>query len=296
MSRFILAAAASTTIFAGCDERTPPASASPRIPSPSPTPNASPPVITPDTDPVVASLRAAGVSTPVLRAVLQTPTRRILGFDVAPEDALPHWKRLRAATERTGLYPVILDWEQDTLEDAFSLNDPEARPEQILAAAAQIECPAWFNKRRESDSEYYDGVEIGEWPATAAGMSSESIPHDVSEKEGRTVTVVLVPTRNCWEVCAILPYGGWNECPWPAEHLAVQRYWNQKWGAEIAYMSGDVLQFVVPRRPATRDEAMVLAREQFIYSGGDLVYQGVETMSNLAASLMTDAPWFFWWD
>ena len=31
-------------------------------------------------------------------------------------------------------------------------------------------------------------------------------------------------------------------------------------------------------------------------TGGDLVYQGMQTMNALAASLIDAESWFFWWD
>ena len=42
-------------------------------------------------------------------------------------------------------------------------------------------------------------------------------------------------------------------------------------------------------------EALDLAREQYAYCP-DLVDQGTETLSALAASLLKDEWWHFWWD
>jgi hypothetical protein len=51
----------------------------------------------------------------------------------------------------------------------------------------------------------------------------------------------------------------------------------------------------VARRPATREAALELAREQYLYCN-DIVDQGTGSLSGLAASLTTDDWWFFWWD
>ena len=40
---------------------------------------------------------------------------------------------------------------------------------------------------------------------------------------------------------------------------------------------------------------MALAWEQFLFCE-DIVSQGVETISNLGATLLNSPYWFFWWD
>ena len=47
--------------------------------------------------------------------------------------------------------------------------------------------------------------------------------------------------------------------------------------------------------PTTRSAAYQLAWEQYIYCS-DIVIQGTQTLSNLAASLLNAPIWFFWWD
>ena len=49
------------------------------------------------------------------------------------------------------------------------------------------------------------------------------------------------------------------------------------------------------RKPATRDEAIALAHMQYAYCN-DIVDQGTESISRLAAELMAHDWWFFWWD
>jgi len=51
----------------------------------------------------------------------------------------------------------------------------------------------------------------------------------------------------------------------------------------------------VQSRPPTREAALELAREQYVYCS-DIVDQGVQTLSALAAVLMQSAWWYFWWD
>ena len=47
------------------------------------------------------------------------------------------------------------------------------------------------------------------------------------------VVIGLVPTTLPWEALAHLRLGGWNECPTPAEHVAILKWWHERYGAEL---------------------------------------------------------------
>jgi len=49
------------------------------------------------------------------------------------------------------------------------------------------------------------------------------------------------------------------------------------------------------RIAATRDEALALALDQYVYCY-DIVDQGTETVDALSAVLECSDYWFFWWD
>ncbi|MEN3327087.1 MAG: hypothetical protein V7638_1894 [Acidobacteriota bacterium] len=51
----------------------------------------------------------------------------------------------------------------------------------------------------------------------------------------------------------------------------------------------------VARPASTRDEALALAKQQFIYCS-DIVHQGVGSVEALAATLFGATVWYFWWD
>ena len=77
--------------------------------------------------------------------------------------------------------------------------------------------------------------------------------------------------------------------------MAAQRSWSERYGAEIVGVTRDTLNLRVGRRPETREEALRLAREHYIYCN-DSIDQGAGTQSNLAAQLMQHEWWSFWWD
>jgi hypothetical protein len=84
-----------------------------------------------------------------------------------------------------------------------------------------------------------------------------------------------------------LRWGGWNDCPAAEYHLAAMRTWRDRYGAELIGMSSDTLNLRVATKPKTRQEALALARDQYVYCT-DIIDQGLQTCSALAASLMAN--------
>jgi hypothetical protein len=137
---------------------------------------------------------------------------------------------------------------------------------------------------------------LGEWPAVASPMPELSVAIDFQTGQPlSTVQIGLIPTDDWTTVPAHMHWGGWNACPQPEDHVAAFRSWRDRYGTELVGLSGDTLNLRVRRRPATRAEALELAREQYLYCN-DIIDQGAGTLSELAASLMASDWWFFWWD
>ncbi len=66
-------------------------------------------------------------------------------------------------------------------------------------------------------------------------------------------------------------------------------------GAELIGLGADTMNLRVSRKPATREQAFALAREQYFYCN-DIIDQGMGSYRALAAGLMASDWWFFWWD
>ena len=60
-------------------------------------------------------------------------------------------------------------------------------------------------------------------------------------------------------------------------------------------MSGDIVECVVTKPPTDRNAPTILAWEQYWYCV-DIVEQGCESVSNLAATILNSPYWYFWWD
>jgi len=253
-------------------------------------------------------------------------------IETTGDEALAKWHELKSSGQ--GL-PVVLGGDDenhafDNLLTPFGPNGPDfpAPPsvEEILDKAADVRFPGDIIKRRKADTEailkslkvnlaedpnlplldIFDAnsaVErkpyappLGEWPASPEPSMGLSVAYDiVTGKPLRKIYIGLVPTDDWTTIPAYLCWGGWNDCPAAEYHVAAMRAWRDRYGAELIGMSSDTINLRVATKPKTREEALALARDQYIYCN-DVIDQGVLTYSALAADLMANDWWYFWWD
>ncbi len=256
------------------------------------------------------------------RAQAETEARLIAGIpferiETTGRDALESWEGLRR--EGRG-WPVVVGGDNELARLAEQLQFAgEANPEAILAAAAGLRFPEALHQeraaekrrladyvekqRREGKKTPFDAVAIeeeddppvGDWPSVPGPSAGLSLARDLRGQPLSKVHILLLPTGDGTEAPALLRWGGWNECPSPEVQVAALRSWRERYGVELIGIGADVLNLRAKRRPQTREEALALAREQCLYCS-DIVFQGTDTLSNLAATLMADDWWYFWWD
>jgi hypothetical protein len=156
--------------------------------------------------------------------------------------------------------------------------------------------PAEVRQRMEAGHDAPTEPPVGDWPGdVAVGETGLTLADRLDRKPLDKVHILLIPTTESAAVPAYLRWGGWNECPAPEYHVAALRSWHERYGAELVGIGGDVLNLRVTRRPRSREEALALAREMYLYDE-DIVSQGTETFAMLGAALMASDWWFFWWD
>ncbi|BFM11536.1 hypothetical protein R50072_16890 [Simiduia litorea] len=172
----------------------------------------------------------------------------------------------------------------------------------IITRASQLDIDTWFGARRvdiEMDvEESAVGLmdRVGNWPSDVVDQPGFSLAHDMMSGQLHTQLMgAKLQVDQSWQIPAHFHFGGWNECPAPDVQCAIWRYWQAKYGAHIVAVSNDVIEAYVERPPQTEAEAMALAWQQYCYCS-DIVDQGVETVANLAATLLNHSVWFFWWD
>ena len=160
----------------------------------------------------------------------------------------------RARGKKEGFVPMLVAVDEILME-CFDLNGEgadAARMRQELLAAP-LEPGEEFLQNRLS--EYQEALEEDEpsyWEEQMGEMSGGEAIHsflsiwDYSGKQTIPIVLAEIPVKNPWEVFAWLPFGGWNECPANEEHMAVAKYWFEKYGAFPALMTHDVLEYGLP--------------------------------------------------
>lgn len=211
---------------------------------------------------------------------------------------LDAYTQARRRGEKEGFVPMLVVVDELLLE-CFEFcqegqTTAQVRQELLSArlASGRELLQSWYGEKREYREEFWEEL-VGEVEDGEALTGFLSL-RDFSGRGTVPVLLAEIPVSHPWEVFAYLPFGGWNDCPANEEHMAVAKYWFERYGAVPALMTHDVLEYVLPA-PVPEDGAMDLALEQFSYCA-DIVEQGVETIGRLADGLARSSVWYFWWD
>jgi len=217
------------------------------------------------------------------------------------------WNELAEQGKREGFFPLLIlpeDTLAETLELALEDADLENTPENIAAfrndilqQAASIDPAALLQKRMSENDETHDDIDIlGDFKECEPDECFYS--HMDDKRPYPELLIAKVPAKHPWELAAWFPMGGFNECPPPAEQVAVFKYWYEKYGAVPAVVTGDNWEFELTNPPLTDEEAEELAREHFAFCEDVVVQAGEDwdTIRALASKLKGSTTWFFWWD
>ena len=194
--------------------------------------------------------------------------------------------------------PVILV-SSDRIEEMIDFEDYD---KDKLLNESIVDGGELLAKRLESQKQFFEEYEpeinwdeeyIGEMTGGEIMEPFISFKDDLN-KINMPMLLLRIPVKNPWEVFAYIPFGGWNECPAPAEQMAVCKYWHEKHGAWPLAIADDVLEYYI-EKPVGSEEAMALASEQYAFCN-DLIDQGFESIGFLADSIRKSKYWSFWWD
>jgi len=220
-----------------------------------------------------------------------------IAADITPQSAMQIWQEAREKGKKDGFCPVILQIYTSTLE---SMND-EMREgkEQFKSWQRQaLNSPTADGKtllmeRFESQKENYE--KEADWQGDIVGTAEPCEAADgfyFNNQEDSILLLAEIPAKEPWQIFAYIPFGDWNDCPSAEVHMAVAKYWQEKYGAEVACIAPDVVTYKTPR-PADGD-TMTLAEEQFAYS--EDVLQDYGNLSTLAEVDKKSTIWTFFWD
>ena len=219
-------------------------------------------------------------------------------FEIAScsgEYALKHLERLRSEGRGAGFTAILLGGKDDVDGLAENREFSKTSTQECLRLAAEVNVEEWLKKQVEADPECFQ-AEAGGWPPEAPEAGSISAHLEVlSRKPKKAAYLAKIPTPKNWEAPAYIGMGGWNACPDAAVLTAFVKRWAECYGAEVVSITHDVMEFTVTKPPTTKEAALELAKEHYIFCS-DIVDQGVGDVSALAAALLNSNYWYFWWD
>lgn len=196
--------------------------------------------------------------------------------------------------KQEGFCPVLLAVDEcfyDSLDDNSEWSDETKRQEwQSKVLSSNLNNGASIlQERMEQVKEEYNDTE---WKNDVVGTDEDIEPiNDFDIEEGTDLYLVEVPVKEPWKVFAYIPFGDWNDSPKAEEHMAIAKYWYEKYGACVAYISNDVVEYYLSC-PVTGD-TIPIAEEHLGYCAD--VLQG-NNLTSLASQLKNSSIWYFWWD
>jgi hypothetical protein len=222
-------------------------------------------------------------------------------------DAGDAWLALSAAHQETGLVPVLLSraWNMsdDISGDAFGLWGPEdvglidaIDPRMVLASG-------WDLVEEEYQDPYllpYRGRFPGLAPSQQTRLSDGALREAVSTEQPAFLGLVPancpadVPAAVGWSVFGTDRPGGAQARS--LQIAAVLRSWESRFGARLLRLGSDsILRILVGQPPATLEDALAVAAEHLAFADEYGRYAG-QPIRELAAELIRQPIWHFWWD
>ncbi len=215
---------------------------------------------------------------------------------------LDEWKRRAAQFSQTGRWPLILGLEDDLGEFGVGVAEDGDTPAGHLRTALETDVVEFFANRREEFEE--DGANEGETDEVDVNSLDLRKPgsKNLTTIEGvlqmapyKAVGMIEVPCQEPWQVFTVCPFGGWNEVPTDAELTAVFRHWYEKAGALPIGMTRDVIELWLDKPITDPGLAAEIAMEMYTVAP-DVVWQGTQSVHDLAQCLLNASVWFLWWD
>lgn len=228
-----------------------------------------------------AALAAAGIVVPPLD-IVDPSAGGLLAFHAPAEQLVPWWRRLRAAHDVTGLWPLLLG--PDPQRRDFGADPGEA----VAAGLAMDGATRLAELRADMTAEHEQWSDSTEpWPPRGDAPVVDLGDDDEFYLAREDGWIGLIAAAHGYLVPGMLTWtGATNHELDGSDHVAILKYWHQRHGAELVSLGFDVLELTVPRPPTDPLTTMAVAEEQWWYCP-DIVDQGVETLDALAAVQVT---------
>ena len=219
-----------------------------------------------------------------------------ISADATPQSVMQTWLDAYERGKLEGFHPLLLEINENLIDSLeVVMNDASGfdQRQNLLLNDPIIDAKEFLRLELEDLKESYvsDGG-LEEWEENVVGLDLQfEALHDFNFSCDN-ILLVDIPVQQPWQIFAHIPFGGWNGCPEDAEHMAVAKYWYEKYDAVVAHMSSDTLEYYVPQ-PVSID-TMSLAEEQLGYCLD--ILQNDINLTTLARMNQASNVWSFWWD
>jgi hypothetical protein len=216
------------------------------------------------------------------------------------------WAELSQRARKTGLRPFLLAGLDGTTErpwDSGEIGDPQDTSGIGQVDVARVLAHGW----RIDEEEYEQEPELRamlspagrEFPGLAPAISAELEPElkrRALQQYSPSARLGLVPANRPADV---LPRLGWrggdrSNAMGMTAIAAVLRSWEDRFGALLFEVGFADIRLFVSRPPRTIEAAQAIAVEHFAFSSEQ--GRGRGGVSDIAAGLVDNPFWDFWWD
>lgn len=243
---------------------------------------------TPGTLPAATAGEVAGIALPPGRYVRTDSGDGAavawISGDLLPADALNALvPRLAAAFPDTGLWPVqAIGLDHRNLDHPWGDGEMDG-PDGELPDALTV-----LTRRTPA------GFPVPAVAALAAAVAGPELPV-VEPVAVNAAGLMLVPVARPADVPAALGWrGAMNYGYTGADHTAVLRSWEDRFGAVLLSIGYDTLRVWVPRGPTSSEQIDEVLREHFAYCPDNIDFP--MTVDTYRAGLAQWMYWSFWWD
>lgn len=182
----------------------------------------------------------------------------------------------------------------------------EKLPMRAIELSKELEIPPFdavlnaFHHMQEKEGDRWD-LSLDSWPDDVEPSDEiATVSHSPkSPLYSPVVYIDLFPAKSSWMLPAFDDFPPANNYWGGAQpiHMAILKRWHTEYGAELAVMSGATYELKVSHPPTTKEEAMKLAVEHYLYCIDCVTQTGLPaTIKHRAASILKARSWYFWWD
>ncbi len=242
-----------------------------------------------------------------LEKLPETPIERLRPICVLPcepEKLNNVWQQLYNVREMTHRYPVILGTRKD-LGHHWEMQEDRLLPGDYVRRAEKISVSTWTDRvinellDEKLIVQHIEDDETQHQPQNRKNASLFDVRNYVGSgwTKNTIFYIGLIKSPAPWQIAAQLAFGCWNDCPCPEIHVAFHHYWYSQYAMEPIIFEFDSLVCRVGNPPNTLEDALRLAREIVAYCPDyiNLASRPV-TLKDVAAELLNNTVWAFWWD